>query len=100
MSPSDLQHGDAGTADWRAILDAIPTIAWCKLPDGSNKFVNQRWQEYTGISAQGARGQGWQAAVHPDDLPKLSEKWAEIVASGRTGEFEGLGPRPLRAGAR
>jgi PAS domain S-box-containing protein len=89
MSPSDLQHGDAGTAERRAILDAIPTIAWCKLPDGSNEFVNQRWQEYTGISEEGARGQGWQAAVHPDDLPKLSEKWAEIVASGRTGEFEG-----------
>jgi formate hydrogenlyase transcriptional activator len=89
MSPSDLQHGDAGTAERRAILDAIPTIAWCKLPDGSNEFVNQRWQEYTGISAEEARGQGWQAAVHPEDLPKLSEKWAEIVASGRSGEFEG-----------
>ena len=89
MSPSDLQHGDAGTAERRAILDALPTIAWCKLPDGSNEFVNQRWQEYTGISAEGARGQGWQAAVHPDDLPKLSEKWAEILASGKSGEFEG-----------
>jgi PAS domain S-box-containing protein len=82
MSSSDFQHGDAGTAERRAILDAIPTIAWCKLPDGSNEFVNQRWQEYTGISAEEARGQGWQAAVHPDDLPKLSGKWS-------------LGPRPL-----
>jgi formate hydrogenlyase transcriptional activator len=73
----------------RTILDAIPAIAWCKLPDGSNEFVNQRWQDYTGIPADEARGQGWQAAIHPEDLPKLSEKWAEIVASGKSGEFEG-----------
>jgi PAS domain S-box-containing protein len=71
------------------MLDAIPAIAWCTLPDGSNEFVNQRWQDDTGIPAEEARGQGWQKAVHPEDLPKLSQKWAEIVASGTSGEFEG-----------
>ena len=37
------QDADARAApQHRAILDAIPAIAWCKLPDGSNEFVNQR----------------------------------------------------------
>ena len=89
MSASGFPHGEAATAERRAILDAIPAIAWCKLPDGSNEFVNQRWRDYTGIPADEARGEGWQAAVHPGDLQKLTEKWAEIVASGRSGEFEG-----------
>jgi len=89
MSAADFPHGEAGAAERQTILDAIPAIAWCKLPDGSNEFVNQRWQEYTGIPAEEARGHGWQKAVHPEDLPKLSEKWAEIVASGTSGEFEG-----------
>ena len=89
MSAADFLHGDAGAAERQTILDAIPAIAWCKSPDGSNEFVNQRWQEYTGIPAEEARGHGWQKAVHPEDLPKLSEKWAEIVASGTSGEFEG-----------
>ena len=89
MNPSDSHQQHPNTAEGRAILDALPAIAWCKLPDGSNEFVNQRWQDYTGIPEDEARGQGWQAAVHPDDLPKLIEKWAEIVASGRSGEFEG-----------
>lgn len=31
----------------RKILDTIPTLAWCNLPDGSNDFVNQRWSDYT-----------------------------------------------------
>src|SRR2546422_480211 len=69
--------------------DGLAAIAWCKLQDGSNESVNRRWQDYTGIPEDEARGQGWQAAVHPDDLPKLTEKWAEIVASGQGGEFEG-----------
>src|SRR5712691_9269677 len=89
MNASDSRPAHANTAERRSILDAIPAIAWCKLPDGSNEFVNQRWQDYTGIPTDEARGQGWQAAVHPEDLPKLSEKWAEIVASGKSGEFEG-----------
>ena len=89
MNASGSRAADANTAAHRAVLDALPTIAWCKLPDGSNEFVNQRWQDYTGIPQEEARGQGWQAAVHPDDLPKLIEKWAEMVVLGRGGEFEG-----------
>src|SRR2546429_1159877 len=89
MNPSDSHQQHPNTAEGRAILDALPAIAWCKLTDGSNEFVNQRWQDYTGIPDGEARGQGWQAAVHPDDLPKLTEKWAEMVASGTGGEFEG-----------
>ena len=65
MSAADFLHGDAGAAERQTILDAIPAIAWCKSPDGSNEFVNQRWQEYTGIPAEEARGHGWQKAVTP-----------------------------------
>ena len=36
----------------------------------------------------GGRGPGWQAAVHPDDRPKLMETWLEMVAPGKAGEFE------------
>src|SRR5437870_5492860 len=89
MRASDSRHQHPNTAESRAILDALPAIAWCKLTDGKNEFMNQRRQDYTGIPTDEARRQGWQAAVHPEDLPKLSEKWAEIVASGKSGEFEG-----------
>ena len=29
-------------AHLRKIIDTIPTLAWCNLPDGCNEFVNQR----------------------------------------------------------
>jgi PAS domain S-box-containing protein len=75
-------------AKLRQVLDTIPALVWSNLADGPNDFSNQRWQDYTGISSEDARGWGWQAAVHPDDLPKLMETWQEMVAAGKAGEFE------------
>lgn len=75
-------------AKLRQVVDAIPALVWSNLADGPNDFSNQRWQDYTGISSEDARGWGWQAAVHPDDLPKLMETWQEMVAAGKAGEFE------------
>jgi PAS domain-containing protein len=54
MNASHSCSARDNTAQDRTILDAIPAIAWSKLPDGSNEFVNQRWQDYTGIPAAGA----------------------------------------------
>jgi PAS domain-containing protein len=54
----------------RKILDTIPTLAWCNLPDGSNDFVNQRWSDYTGLSQEGVKRVGCKVAIHPEDLPK------------------------------
>ena len=75
-------------AKLRQVVDTIPALVWSNLADGPNDFSNQRWRDYTGISSEDARGWGWRAAVHPDDLPKLMETWQEMVAAGKAGEFE------------
>src|SRR5579863_3055593 len=73
----------------RQVIDTIPTLAWCNLPDGSNEFLNQRWHEYTGLSPEESHGLGWQVAVHPDDVLQLMEKWQSALLSGKAGEVEG-----------
>src|SRR6201997_1463301 len=70
------------------VIDTIPTLAWCNLPDGPNEFLNKRWHEYTGLSPEESNGWGWQAAFHPDDLRPLMEKWRELLVSGEPGEIE------------
>ncbi|MGY3609642.1 MULTISPECIES: PAS domain-containing sensor histidine kinase [unclassified Bradyrhizobium] len=72
----------------RLIIDAIPTVAWGALPDGSNVFVNQRWLEYTGMPAQQAAGWGWQAVFHPEDIGEHAEKWRASLATGQAFESE------------
>ena len=84
----DLTAATAADAQLRRIIDTIPVLAWCNLPDGSNEFLNQRWQDYTGLSQQEASGWGWQVAFHPDDLPPLMERWRVLLSSGEGGEIE------------
>src|SRR5271169_2293508 len=72
----------------RQVIDTIPTLAWCNLPDGSNEFLNKRWHEYTGLSAEESRGWGWQSAIHPEDRAPLLEKWRALVLVGEPGEME------------
>ena len=38
---------------YRVIVDSIPALVWCTLPDGSNEFHNQRWHDYTGLTGEG-----------------------------------------------
>jgi formate hydrogenlyase transcriptional activator len=73
----------------RKIIDTIPTLAWCSLPDGTGIFWNRRWQEYTGIPLEVARGWGWQNAIHPEDLKEITDKWLGFLAAGQPGEVEG-----------
>jgi formate hydrogenlyase transcriptional activator len=72
----------------RQVIDTIPTLAWCNLPDGSNEFLNKRWHEYTGLSSEESRGWGWQSAIHPEDRAPLTEKWRALVLIGEPGEME------------
>src|SRR5713101_4453283 len=73
----------------RKIIDTIPTLAWCSLPDGTGIFWNRRWHEYTGLSLEVARGWGWQDAIHPEDLKEITDKWLGFLASGQPGQVEG-----------
>ncbi|MGD0931114.1 MAG: sigma-54-dependent Fis family transcriptional regulator [Candidatus Korobacteraceae bacterium] len=72
----------------RQVIDTIPTLAWCNLPDGSNEFLNKRWHEYTGLSPEESHGWGWQTAIHPEDREPLLEKWRALLVTGEPGEME------------
>ena len=75
-------------AKLRQVIDAIPALAWCNLPDGPNEFLNKGWHEYTGLTPDQSHGWGWQAAFHPDDLPPLMEKWMKMLGSGEPDAIE------------
>jgi len=72
----------------RQVIDTIPALVWCMLPAGPNEFLNKRWHEYTGLSPEESQGRGYQAAYHPEDIPRVMERWQELVVSGEPGEIE------------
>src|SRR5260221_1588781 len=73
----------------RLVVDAIPTVAWSARSDGSADFFNQRWLDYTGLSAEQTRDSGWTSALHPNDLNGVTDYWRSVLASGEPGEIEG-----------
>jgi PAS domain S-box-containing protein len=70
------------------IINTIPTFVWSARPDGYCDFLNQRWLDYTGMTAPQAAGWGWGEAIHPEDRKGLVEQWQSCLASGLPVETE------------
>jgi PAS domain S-box-containing protein len=70
------------------VVDTLPGLVWTALPDGNIDFVNRYWCEYTGLRLGEAHGPGWQAAIHPEDLPELLKRWRSTLASGEPSKME------------
>jgi len=73
---------------FRAVLDTIPALVWVADCAGAAVYINQRWLEYTGLSETQALGWNWTAAIHRDDLDRLTEYWRTVLASGEPGKIE------------
>ena len=71
------------------IINTIPTAAWTTRPDGYCDFLNQRWLDYAGMTAEQAGGWGWVEAIHPEDREGLVEYWHSALVAGEPVEAEG-----------
>jgi PAS domain S-box-containing protein len=61
-------------------LSASAPIAICQTnADGSCLYVNERWQEMSGLSFLDSLGDGWVQAIHPDDREALAGAWSAYL---------------------
>ena len=70
------------------LIDALPGLAWTALPDGRAEFLNRRWLDYTGLTAEQAADLGWIEAIHPADRERVGDYWRSCVISGISGDTE------------
>lgn len=73
---------------FRVLAESIPQMVWTARSDGNLDYCNQRWIEYTGLSAKESIGSGWLVVVHRSDLTKGIRKWKNCVDSGKPYECE------------
>lgn len=66
---------------FRAIVQAMPQIAWSAGADGIVQFYNLRFYEYTGLVEGTVAQNDWQGIIHPDDWEQTAGKWAESLES-------------------
>jgi PAS domain S-box-containing protein len=83
-----VRHLERKSRELRDMIETIPAMAWTARPDGSDPFVNRRWKEFTGVSADAPSASRWTEGVHPDDLHSYGEKWRASLAAGEPFESE------------
>lgn len=78
----ELRFGEAqhtAAARFRQLADSAPVGILLMDADGGCSYANPSWLEITGLAPEGARGDGWWDAVHPDDRERVSNAWEELM---------------------
>ncbi len=70
------------------LTEAMPQIAWITRPDGWNIYFNQQWMDYTGLTQQESRGDGWTKPFHPEDRKRAIDAWQNATTTDGTYSIE------------
>ena len=83
-----VRHLQEQEKKFREMVESIPAVAFVTEADGSRAFWNRRWMEYTGAPVEQSLLEGWQQAVHPDELTRVLDKWRTAVATVEPLDYE------------
>ncbi|WP_192822122.1 PAS domain-containing protein [Rufibacter sp. LB8] len=64
---------------FKFLTDTVPQLIHTAEPNGHCTFVNQRWLDFTGLSAGEFQGDNWHKVIHPEDLGKVVERQKEAI---------------------
>ena len=68
---------------FRQLADSIPQIAWVTAADGATlEYLNEQWFDYTGVDSNLGTTAQANEPIHPDDVPRVLERWGEALRTG------------------
>src|SRR5207248_645340 len=90
ITHSDEVDQGSGIAEdgLRLVIDSAPALIHTASPDGYLDFFNQTWLNYVGRSLKDLAGWKWTAAIHPEDVAAIVERWRTVIATGEPFEHE------------
>jgi signal transduction histidine kinase len=74
--------------EFEALTETLPQLVWTNLADGSARFFNQRWYQYTGLPFEGSLEGALEKAVLPRQMPAALAAWREALAGQQPFEQE------------
>jgi PAS domain S-box-containing protein len=72
---------------YHALADFLPGVVWTAAADGAVDYANRFWTEFTGMTLEQTKGSGWTAALHPDDVDRVSAVWSKALETGELVEI-------------
>ena len=82
------KHIQESETEFRALAEVMPQIIFTADPFGNIIYFNERWEEYTGATAQESLGKNWNLFHHPDDIKSVTKTWKESITNGTPYQIE------------
>lgn len=67
---------------YRTLTQQLPVGIFMTDLEGACRYVNERWCQMTGFTAEQAAGLLWTQAVHPDEREQVLKAWQQAVREG------------------
>jgi PAS domain S-box-containing protein len=77
-----------GEQELRDVINAVPAHVWRATPTGEVDFMNERLQQFIGLSPGDILAWDWQTVLHPDDRARFVAEWRAALKDGRGNEGE------------
>lgn len=71
-----------GQDNLKKILESLPQITSTSSAEGTNIFFNTFFFNYSGLSEEEAKINGWNSILHPDEIEQVLSDWDECKISG------------------
>ena len=65
-----------------ALAESLPQMVWAADPNGDRTYTNQRYMEYTGLSAEQLVGATWKDLLHEEDVDRTVKLWELSMRTG------------------
>ena len=79
---------EAAKEELQFVTDTMPQLVWATEADGYSYFFNKGWLEYTGLTLEDVRGDGWMQSLHPEDRERTRQAWTHAFKDGAVYEIE------------
>lgn len=75
-------------ARFRVMAETLPDILFTCQANGAIDYINQRFNDYTGVQSGHALGFQWTSFLHPEDIQRHRNEWQHALVEGLTFENE------------
>jgi len=69
-------------ADFAAMAENLPEMAWIANPRGRIVWGNRLWRDYFGVTQEQVGSEKWEDIHDPVYLPRVTARWIEALESG------------------